>query len=146
MPSAKGGASAADDPNRLIITKKEIEAQKKKQQQLAKKREQEARAPPPQSKAQLRKLAQIAARKEKEAARQSVIASLKANALKNEHLKFLGSSATLNHKASKRQRLQRAVMARREGAALLCPPIAVRRIARQPALERLEIVQPVDLA
>ena len=34
----------------------------------------------------------------------------------------------------------------REAAALLCPPIAVRRIARQPALERLEIVQPVDLA
>ena len=47
-----------------------------------------------------------------------MIASLQEHALKNDHLKLLGSSATLNQKASKRQRLQRALMAKREGAIL----------------------------
>ena len=108
------------DSNRQIITQAELK--KQKADNARKRKAQEAAdakaAKPELSKTAMRKLAQITARKEKEAKRQAVLASLASNQVSAAQLKLLGSSGTLGHQATKKQRLQRAVFAKQEGAEL----------------------------
>ena len=108
---------SGDDPNRRVITQAERARQKAEQRKRAQ-QEAAAKAPPTVSKTVRRKLAQIEARKQKEASRSSVLASLAAHQVSAGHLQLLGSSGTLGHKATKRQRLQRSVHARNEGVEL----------------------------
>ena len=86
----------------------------------------------PQSKSQARKLAQIEARKQKEAARAGVLASLAKHQMGAGQLKLLGSSATLGQQHSKKQQLQRALEARNQGAQLegLIPLEVPRRVVQ----------------
>lgn len=117
-----GASQASDDPtdsNQTVLTSADIAARKQAAKESKANSEAEApQAVTPQSKALTKKLAQIEARKRKASERDSVIASLAANQLSDSHLKLLGSSGALGQSKNKRQRLQRALHAKREGAAL----------------------------
>eukprot|EP00966_Prymnesium_polylepis_P134783 3115114-Prymnesium_polylepis.2 len=113
---AEGGSNqlvlTADDLRRR---KQQAAADKARKQAAEAKAEKEAT---PMSKSQARKLAQIQARKEKEKAREAVLASLKTNRMDNSKLMLLGSSASLGHTKTKKQELQRALYAKKQGAEL----------------------------
>jgi hypothetical protein len=107
------------DANQTLLTAADIAARREASRKAKAKAEAEAPKPATvQSKAQAKKLAQIADRKRKAAERESVMASLAANQLSNSQLKLLSSSGSLGQSQSKRQRLQRALHAKREGATL----------------------------
>ena len=108
-------AGGEEDEPKLDYLTAEDTKRAKQQGQTERAREKAAEAtaerrPSPMSKAQLRKLAQIEAKKQKAAARKEVMAVLAAH--RSDDLSFIKSSSTLGVTPTKRQRLQRALQAR----------------------------------
>ena len=103
------------DTNKAILTATDI-ARQREAAQRAKQRA--AAEPPPISKAQAKKLAQIQARKEKAALRESLVATLSAHQLSDAQLRLMSNSGKLGQTQSKRQALQRALHAKKEGVEL----------------------------
>ena len=108
-------ADGEEDEPKLDYLTAEDTKRAKQQGQAERAREKAAEAAAerrasPMSKAQLRKLAQIEAKKQKAAAREEVMAVLAAH--RSEDLSFIKSSSTLGVTPTKRQRLQRALQAR----------------------------------
>jgi len=102
--------------NQLILTKEEQarrRAQAKKEAAVeAAAAAAEAKARTPQSKAQRKKLEQIAAKKRKGEERASVLASLSAHRVDATQRAMLRTSGTMGQELTKRQRLQRAIQAK----------------------------------
>ena len=118
-----GRTAAADDElgrgagsNQLLLTKEEQQrrraAAKKAAATQAAADAAAAKAATPQSKAQRRKLEQLAARKRKAEERAAVLASLSQHRVAAAHVPLLRSSGTMGQQLSKRQRLQRALQAK----------------------------------
>ena len=108
-------AGGEEDEPKLDYLTAEDTKRAKQQGQAERAREKAAEAAAerrasPMSKAQLRKLAQIEAKKQKAAAREEVMAVLASH--RSDDLSFIKSSSTLGVTPTKRQRLQRALQAR----------------------------------